>query len=428
MPESVRLIYGDKSVDLPIVRGTDSDVGIDISQLRAQTGLITLDPGYANTGACTSAITYVDGERGVLRYRGIPIEQLAERSNFLEVSFLLIYGHLPTRRELELFTDQIVHHTLIHEEMRRFFDSFPRDAHPMAVLASATRALATFYQDSLDPFNAEHVEISIRRLLAKIPTIAAWAYKKSIGQPYIYPRNDLGYAANFLHMMFAVPAEPYEVDPVVADALELLLILHAEHEQNCSTATVRMVGSSHANLFASVSAGMDALSGPLHGGANQEVVEMLEQIVADGGNVEKYVARAKNPNDDFRLMGFGHRVYRNFDPRATIIKSAADRVIATMGADEALFEVAQRLEEVALSDEYFVRRKLYPNVDFYSGLIYRAIGFPTEIFTALFAIGRLPGWIAQWKELIESPGSRIGRPRQVYVGEPAREYVAIDER
>ena len=428
MTDSARLIYGDQSVDLPVVRGTDDDAAVDISRLRAQTGLITLDAGYANTGECTSAITYLDGERGILRYRGIPIDELAKRSSFLEVAYLLIYGDLPTRGQLDEFTDQIVHHTLIHEEMRRFFDSFPRDAHPMAVLASATRALATFYQDSLDPRNAEQVEIGIRRLLAKLPTIAAWSYKKSIGQPYVYPRNELGYVSNFLHMMFAVPAEPYEVSPVVAEALELLFILHADHEQNCSSATVRMVGSSQANLFASIAAGMDALSGPLHGGANQAVVEMLERIVADGGDVEKWVARAKDPGNAFRLMGFGHRVYRNYDPRATIIKAAADRVLAVLNADEALFEVAKRLEETALSDEYFIQRRLYPNVDFYSGLIYRAAGFPKEMFTALFAIGRLPGWIAQWKEMIESPDRRIGRPRQVYTGQPMREYVPMDAR
>ena len=428
MTDSARLIYGDQSVDLPVVRGTDDDAAIDISRLRAQTGLITLDAGYANTGECTSAITYLDGERGILRYRGIPIDELAKRSSFLEVAYLLIYGDLPTRGQLDEFTDQIVHHTLIHEEMRRFFDSFPRDAHPMAVLASATRALATFYQDSLDPRNAEQVEIGIRRLLAKLPTIAAWSYKKSIGQPYVYPRNELGYVSNFLHMMFAVPAEPYEVSPVVAEALELLFILHADHEQNCSSATVRMVGSSQANLFASIAAGMDALSGPLHGGANQAVVEMLERIVADGGDVEKWVARAEDPGNAFRLMGFGHRVYRNYDPRATIIKAAADRVLAVLNADEALFEVAKRLEETALSDEYFIQRRLYPNVDFYSGLIYRAAGFPKEMFTALFAIGRLPGWIAQWKEMIESPDRRIGRPRQVYTGQPMREYVPMDAR
>jgi citrate synthase len=428
MTDKARLSYGDKSIELPLVHGSDGDAAADIGALRQQTGLITLDPGYGNTGACRSAVTYLDGEAGVLRYRGYPIEQLAEQSSFLEVAYLLIYGELPSAGELERFIDNITHHTLIHEEMRRFFDSFPYDAHPMAVLAAGTVGLSTFYQDSHDIFNGDAVEITINRLIAKTPTIAAWAYKKSIGQPYVYPRNDLGYAANLLHMMFAVPAEPYEVKPEVAQALDLLLILHADHEQNCSASTVRLVGSSHANMYASISAGMDALWGPLHGGANEAVINTLERIVADGGDVRKYVERAKDPDDSFRLAGFGHRVYKNFDPRATIIKAAADRVLAATGADDELFEVAQRLEEVALEDEYFVSRKLYPNVDFYSGLIYRALGFPKKMYTSLFAIGRLPGWIAQWKEMIESPETRIGRPRQVYVGPTARDYVAIDRR
>jgi citrate synthase len=428
MTDKARLSYGDKSIELPLVHGSDGDAAADIGALRQQTGLITLDPGYGNTGACRSAVTYLDGEAGVLRYRGYPIEQLAEQSSFLEVAYLLIYGELPSAGELERFIDNITHHTLIHEEMRRFFDSFPYDAHPMAVLAAGTVGLSTFYQDSHDIFNGDAVEITINRLIAKTPTIAAWAYKKSIGQPYVYPRNDLGYAANLLHMMFAVPAEPYEVKPKVAQALDLLLILHADHEQNCSASTVRLVGSSHANMYASISAGMDALWGPLHGGANEAVINTLERIVADGGDVRKYVERAKDPDDSFRLAGFGHRVYKNFDPRATIIKAAADRVLAATGADDELFEVAQRLEEVALEDEYFVSRKLYPNVDFYSGLIYRALGFPKKMYTSLFAIGRLPGWIAQWKEMIESPETRIGRPRQVYVGPTARDYVAIDRR
>jgi len=426
--ETATLTHDGRSVEMPIVRPTDGDAGIDIGQLRAQTGLVTLDNGFGNTGSCASAITYLDGETGVLRYRGYPIEQLAGQSTFLEVAYLLIYGELPTRSQLDGFVDSITHHTLIHEEMRRFFDSFPKQAHPMAVLSAGSSALSTFYQDSHDPFNPQHVEISTHRLLAKIPTIAAWAYKKSIGQPYVYPQNQLDYASNFLNMMHSVPAEPYEVNPVVAEALDLLLILHADHEQNCSTSTVRMVGSSHANLFASVSAGMTALWGPLHGGANQAVIEMLEQIAADGGDVTKYVARAKDKDDHFRLMGFGHRVYRNFDPRAKIIKAAADRVLHAMGSEDALFEIAEKLEEVALHDEYFVERKLYPNVDFYSGLIYRAIGFPNTMFTAMFAIGRLPGWIAHWKEMIEDPATKIGRPRQVYVGAPARDYTAIDAR
>jgi citrate synthase len=426
--ESATITVDGRSVDLPLVHGTDGDDGIDIGQLRAQTGLVTLDNGYGNTGSCASAITYLDGDTGILRYRGYPIEQLAERSTFLEVAYLLIYGELPSRAKLESFVDSITRHSLIHEEMRRFFDSFPKNAHPMAVLSAGASALSTFYQDSHDPFNPEHVEISIHRLLAKMPTIASWAYKKSIGQPYVYPRNELPYASNFLNMMFSVPAEPYDVDPAVAEALDLLLVLHADHEQNCSTSTVRMVGSSHANLFASISAGMDALWGPLHGGANQAVIEMLEQIAADGGDVAKYVARAKDKDDHFRLMGFGHRVYHNFDPRAKIIKAAADRVLRAMGSSDALFEIAERLEEVALHDEYFVERKLYPNVDFYSGLIYRAIGFPNTMFTAMFAIGRLPGWIAHWKEMIEDPATKIGRPRQVYVGAGARDYVALEQR
>jgi len=426
--ETATITVNGKRTDLPVVRGTDGDAGLDIGQLRAQTGLVTLDNGYGNTGSCTSAITYLDGDAGILRYRGYPIEQLAEQSTFLEVAYLLIYGELPTKAQLDTFIDSITRHSLIHEEMRRFFDSFPKNAHPMAVLSAGASALSTFYQDSHDPFNPEHVEISIHRLLAKMPTIAAWAYKKSIGQPYVYPQNELDYSANFLNMMFSVPAEPYRVDPVVAEALDLLLVLHADHEQNCSTSTVRMVGSSHANLFASVSAGMDALWGPLHGGANQAVIEMLEQIAADGGNVGKYVDRAKDKDDHFRLMGFGHRVYRNFDPRAKIIKGAADRVLHAMGRDDPLFEIAERLEEVALHDQYFIERKLYPNVDFYSGLIYRAIGFPNTMFTAMFAIGRLPGWIAHWKEMIEDPATKIGRPRQVYVGARARDYQPLERR
>jgi citrate synthase len=417
-----------RSVRLPVVRGTAGDHGVDISALRAQTGLVTLDNGYRNTGSCASAITYLDGDAGILRYRGYPIEQLAERSTFLEVAYLLIYGELPTTDQLEEFTGSITRHSLIHEEMRRFFDSFPKNAHPMAVLSAGASALSTFYQDSHDPFNPQHVEISTHRLLAKMPTIAAWAYKKSIGQPYVYPQNHLGYAANFLNMMFSVPAEPYEVDPVVAEALDLLLVLHADHEQNCSTSTVRMVGSSHANLFASVSAGLDALWGPLHGGANQAAIEMLETIAADGGDVAKYVAKAKDKKDGFLLMGFGHPVYHNFDPRARIIKAAADRVLHALGRDDPLFDIAQRLAEVALHDEYFIERKLYPNVDFYSGLIYRAIGFPNTMFTAMFAIGRMPGWIAHWREMIADPATKVGRPRQVYVGATARDYTPIQQR
>jgi citrate synthase len=426
--EAASLRIGGQEIELPLVRGAEGDDALDIGKLRAQTGLITLDPGYGNTGAATSAITFLDGEEGILRYRGYPIEQLAEHSTFLEVAYLLIWGQLPTREQLDRFVTEVTHHTLIREEMRSFFDSFPTDAHPMAVLASGTVGMSTFYPDSQNIFDADAVEITINRLIAKLPTLAAWSFKKAIGQPYVYPRNDLGYAANLLHMMFAVPSETYEVDPQVAEALDLLLILHADHEQNASTSTVRLVGSTHANLYASISAGISSLWGPLHGGANEAVINTLEKIVADGGNVQKWVDKAKDPNDTFRLAGFGHRVYKNFDPRATIIKRAAERVLAATGADDQLFEVAQRLEDVALNDEYFVSRKLYPNVDFYSGLIYRAIGFPKNMFTNCFAIGRLPGWIAQWKEMIESPETKIGRPRQVYIGPAQRDYVAIEQR
>ena len=426
--DSASLRIGDQELDLPVVKGTEGDDAVDIGKLRSQSGYITLDPGYGNTGAATSAITFLDGEQGILRYRGYPIEQLAEQSTFLEVAYLLIWGELPTRDELDRFVTEVTHHTLIREEMRHFFDSFPHDAHPMAVLASGTVGMSTFYPDAHEIFEADAVEITINRLIAKLPTLAAWSFKKAIGQPYVYPRNDLGYAANLLHMMFAVPTEGYEVNPQVAEALDLLLILHADHEQNASTSTVRLVGSTHANLYASISAGIGALWGPLHGGANEAVINTLERIVDDGGDVQKWVDKAKDPEDAFRLPGFGHRVYKNYDPRATIIKRAAQRVLSATGAADDLFDVAQRLEEIALSDEYFVDRKLYPNVDFYSGLIYRAIGFPKNMFTNCFAIGRLPGWIAQWKEMIEAPETKIGRPRQVYVGPQSRDYVPIDER
>jgi citrate synthase len=422
------LTYEDRSIDLPVVRGTEAEEAIDISKLRSDSGLITLDPGYGNTGATRSAITFLDGETGILRYRGYPIEELAERSTFLEVAYLLIHGELPTRAELDHFEAEITHHTLIREEMRHFFDSFPHDAHPMAVLASGTVGMSTFYPDSHEISDPAAVELTTLRLIAKLPTLAAWSFKKAIGQPYVYPRNDLGYAANLLHMMFAVPSEPYEVRPEVAEALDLLLILHADHEQNASAATVRMVGSTHVNMYASISAGISALWGPLHGGANEEVIRTLERIVEDGGDVSKWVDKAKDPDSRFRLPGFGHRVYKNFDPRATIIKRAAERVLDATGADGALFEVAKQLEEVAIHDEYFVQRKLYANVDFYSGLIYHAIGFPKNMFTNCFAIGRLPGWIAQWQEMIRDPETKIGRPRQVYTGPTARTYVPIEAR
>ena len=426
--DTATLRIGDEQVDLPIERGVEGDDAIDIGSLRSETGLITLDPGYGNTGACRSAITFLDGEEGVLRYRGYPIDELAEQSTFLEVAYLLIWGELPTREQLDRFVTEVTHHTLIREEMRHFFDSFPADAHPMAVLASGTVGMSNFYPDSHEIFDPAAVEITINRLIAKLPTLAAWSFKKAIGQPYVYPRNDLGYSANLLHMMFAVPTEEYEVNPQVAEALDLLLILHADHEQNASTSTVRLVGSTHANLYASISAGISALWGPLHGGANEAVINTLEEIVEDGGDLQKWVDKAKDPDDSFRLAGFGHRVYKNFDPRARIIKRAAERVLAATGADDELFEVAQRLEEVALRDEYFVSRKLYPNVDFYSGLIYRAIGFPKNMFTNCFAIGRLPGWIAQWKEMLEAKETKIGRPRQLYVGPEARPYVPIEQR
>ena len=422
------LHLGETVLDLPVVEATEGQDAVDVSTLLRDAGIVTLDYGFANTAATRSSVTFIDGDAGILRYRGYPIEQLAERSSFLEAAYLLIYGELPTADQLETWTTAIRRHTLLHEEFRRFFDGFPKDAHPMGILASATAALSTFYQDSEDPFDPEDVEISTIRLMAKMPTIAAWAYKKSIGQPFIYPDNELDFESNFLRMMFAVPTEPYAADPVVAGALRTLLLLHADHEQNCSTSTVRLVGSSHANLFASVSAGISALWGPLHGGANQEVLEMLRAIAADGGDVTKYVNRAKDHDDPFRLMGFGHRVYKNYDPRARIIKEASDRLLERLGVQDELLDIAIELEQVALNDEYFISHKLYPNVDFYSGLIYHALGFPISMFTVLFAIGRVPGWIAHWREMMRDPGSRIGRPRQLYVGARERDYVPMAER
>jgi len=414
--EVATLKIGEKSLSMPIHVGTENDRAIDISKLLKETGHITLDEGYANTGATSSAITYLDGDRGILRYRGYPIEQLAEKCDFLETSYLLIYGELPTPEQLDKFRTDISHHTMLHEDMRSFYNGFPRDAHPMAILSSVVSALSTFYQDSLDPHDPEEVEISIHRLIAKLPTIAAYSYKKSFGQPFIYPHNSLNYCENFLHMMFSVPSEKYVADPDFVKALNLLLIVHADHEQNCSTSTVRMVGSSDANLFASISAGICALWGPLHGGANEACVNMLKQIADDGGNVKKYVDMAKDKSSNFRLMGFGHRVYKNYDPRAKIIKAASDILLKKLNLSDPLFEVAQELETVALRDPYFVERKLYPNVDFYSGVIYRAMGIPVQMFTVLFAMGRLPGWIAHWVEMQRSPNTRIGRPRQVYTG------------
>jgi citrate synthase len=428
MTETAQLRVDGKTLELPIVEGTEGERGIDIGSLRAKTGLITLDPGYANTGSCRSAITFIDGEKGILRYRGIPIEQLAAKSNFLEVAYLLIYGVLPSRAELDAFVGSITIHTMLHEDFKRFFGALPKDAHPMAACSAAVGALSAFYPDSLDPRDKRQVEISVHRLIAKMITMAAYAYKHSIGQPFIYPKNDLSYSANFLHMMFATPCEPYHVDPVIEKALDLLLILHADHEQNCSTSTVRLVGSSMVNLFACVSAGINALWGRSHGGANQEVIEMLAEIRDEGISARQFVERAKSRDNTARLMGFGHRVYRNFDPRMKIIKAACTEVLTKLGVRTKLLEIAMELEEIALKDDYFVERKLYPNVDFYSGVIYNAIGTPANMFTAIFALGRLPGWIAQWIELHGDPDFKIGRPRQIYTGPNQTDYVPLDKR
>jgi len=418
----------EQTVELPVVEGSEQEKALDIAQLRAKTGYVALDPAFMNTASTSSAITFLDGETGILRYRGYPIEQLGEKSSFVEVAYLLIYGKLPNKAELDAWTTKLTRHSMIHEDMKRFFDGYPSTAHPMAILSSMVCSLSSYYPDALDVKNRDVIDITITRLLAKVPTIAAYSYKKSIGQPFVYPQNHLDYCSNFLNMMFSVPAEPYEVDPDIRAAMNLLLILHADHEQNCSTSTVRLVGSSQANLFASIAAGILALWGPLHGGANQEVVQMLEQIRADGGDVSKFIGLAKDKNSSFRLMGFGHRVYKNFDPRAKIIKQACDRVLAKLGINDPLLDIAKRLEEAALSDPYFVDRKLYPNVDFYSGIIYRALGFPTNMFTVLFALGRLPGWIAHWREMNESSSTKIGRPRQIYTGDNERDYVPLAQR
>src|SRR5688572_818422 len=428
MTKAAKLSLENGELELPVVVGTENEKAVDISKLRAKTGYITLDEGYMNTGATTSAITFLDGEQGILRYRGYPIEELAPNCDFIEVAYLLIFGELPTSTQLDEFRNKLRRHTMLHEDMRLFYDGFPRDAHPMAILSSVCGALSTFYQDSLSSKDPEQVDKSILRLMAKLPTIAAYAHKKSIGQPFVYPRNDLTYCENFLRMMFAVPTEPFEADPDFVDALNLLLIVHADHEQNCSTSTVRMVGSSDANLFASITAGICALFGPLHGGANEACVLMLDQIIEAGGDVEKYVQQAKDKKSGVRLMGFGHRVYKNFDPRATIIKLTCDKLLAKRQIDGPLFDVAKRLEEVALSDPYFAERKLYPNVDFYSGVIYRALGIPAQMFTVLFAMGRLPGWIAHWMEMHRSPTKKICRPRQVYTGPAMRDFVSIENR
>ncbi|MDJ1499870.1 citrate synthase [Xanthocytophaga agilis] len=428
MSNVAELHVNGSTYQLPVVEGSEHEKALDIQKLRDQSGFITLDSGYKNTGATKSAITFLDGEEGILRYRGYPIEQLAEQSSFLEVAYLLIYGELPTQKELESFTNEIKVHTLVNEDMRKIFDGFPVNAHPMGILSALVCSLTAFYPESMGSVTAEQERLSIVRLMAKLPTIAAWAYKNHMGHPVNYPQNRLSYCANFMHMMFALPVEEYIVNPVIEDALNTLLILHADHEQNCSTSTVRLVGSSHASLYSSISAGINALWGPLHGGANQEVIEMLEEIKADGGDVKKYVEMAKNAKTTgFRLFGFGHRVYKNFDPRAKIIKKAADKVLSSLGINDPVLEIAKQLEEAALTDPYFVERKLYPNVDFYSGIIYRALGIPTNMFTVMFALGRLPGWIAQWKEMRETK-EPIGRPRQVYVGHPKRDYLDINSR
>ena len=428
MSETASLKIGDKTYDLPVVEGTEGEKAIDISKLRDQTGYVTLDIGYKNTGATQSAITFLDGENGILKYRGYPIEQLAEKSSFIEVAYLLIYGDLPTEQQLADFQTHISRHTLVHEDMKKFFDGFPSKAHPMGQLSSLVCSLSAFYPESLKPNQTEEeLNLSIIKMLGKMATIVSWIYKKSLGHPYIYPKNKYDYVTNFLHMTFGQRTEEVVIDPVVVSAMNTLLILHADHEQNCSTSTVRIVGSSQSNIYASVSAGISALWGPLHGGANQEVIEMLERIKEDGGDTDKWIKKAKDKNDPFRLMGFGHRVYKNFDPRARIIKKACDDILEKLGIDDEVLEIAKKLEEHALKDSYFVERKLYPNVDFYSGIIYRALGFPTDMFTVLFALGRLPGWIAQWKEMKEHK-EPIGRPRQIYIGSTTRDYVDIKSR
>jgi citrate synthase len=420
------LTYDGKSMTMPVVTGSEAESAVDIQKLRASTGLITMDPGFGNTGACRSAITFIDGEKGILRYRGYDIAELAEKSTFLEVAWLLLYGNLPSQAELKQFTAEVTHHTLLNENFRRFFDAMPKDAHPMPVCAAAVAALATFYQDG--DGTAANTGDTVVRLIAKMPTLAAYSYKHSIGQPFMYPLNKLDYASNFLHMMFATPCDDFEVDPLLARALDLLLILHADHEQNCSTSTVRVVGSSQANLFASVSAGISALWGPLHGGANQQVIEMLERIQAEGGDAQKFVDRAKDKKDNSRLMGFGHRVYKNYDPRAAILRKSCIDVLARLHIQSRQLDIAMTLEDIALKDDYFISHKLYPNVDFYSGIIYKALGIPVNMFTVMFAIGRMPGWIAQWLEGRKDPDKRIVRPRQIYTGATQRPYVPIGQR
>ena len=428
MSNTAEITLDGKTFSFPVITGTEGEKAIDISKLRDETGYVTLDSGFKNTGAIKSAITFLDGEQGILKYRGYPIEQLAEKSTFIEVAFLLIYGELPTLKQLDAFSYEMSRHTLIHEDMKKFFDGYPSKAHPMGQLVSLVCSLSSFYPESLEPNPTKaDIDLTIMKLFAKMSTIVSWIHKKSLGHPLIYPQNKLDYVSNFLNMTLGYRTEEYIIDPVVVDAMNKLLILHADHEQNCSTSTVRIVGSSDANLYASVASGISALWGPLHGGANQSVIEMLESIKADGGDADKWLAKAKDKNDPFRLMGFGHRVYKNFDPRATIIKEACDNVLNKLGVNDPILDIAKKLEQAALSDPYFIERKLYPNVDFYSGIIYRAIGFPTEMFTVLFALGRLPGWIAQWKEMHENK-EPIGRPRQIYVGKTARDYEIIAKR
>lgn len=426
--QSAKIELEGQVVEIPIIIGTEGEKALDISKLRGQTGYITLDRGFKNTGSCTSSITFLNGEKGILRYRGYPIEQLAEQASFLEVTYLILKGELPNADQLAKFEEEVDHHTLVHEDMKRFFEAYPAKAHPMGILASMICSMSTFYPESQDPNRSpEAFELSINRLIAKLPTLAAMVYKNAVRHPFMYPKNDLGYVENFMYMMWGMPTEDYVPNPIIAKALNKLLILHADHEQNCSASTVRIVGSSQANLYASISAGISALWGPLHGGANQAVIEMLEMIIEDGGDLDKWIAKAKDKEDPFRLMGFGHRVYKNFDPRATIIKKACDEVLDDLGIEDPLLDIAKRLEKVALEDEYFKQRGLYPNVDFYSGIIYRALGIPTPMFTVMFALGRLPGWIAQWKEMLDN-GDPIGRPRQIYTGKNERQFVPLDQR
>ena len=429
MTEKAKIIFPDgQTMDLPVLTGSENEKGIDISGLRKQTGYITLDPGFVNTGSCESSITFLDGEKGVLRYRGYPIEELAEKSSFIEVAYLLINGELPKKDQLENFTNRISLHSMIHEDMRHFFEGFSQNSHPMVILSAMISSLSAYYAEASGKASIENLEINSARLIAKISTIAAFSYKKSVGQPFVYPRDELPYCAKFLNMMFSVPAESYELDPVIEQSLELLLILHADHEQNCSASTVRVVGSSMANVYASVASGILALWGPLHGGANQQVVEMLQQIHEDKAGISKYIEKAKNQDSSFRLMGFGHRVYKNFDPRAKILKVACDKLLNKLGINDPLLEIALELEETALTDDYFIERKLYPTLDFYTGIMYRAIGIPLNMFTVMFALGRVPGWIAQWKEMHEDPKQKIARPRQLFTGNTRRSYTTITER